>query len=55
MTSTYVHTRHDLVGGLLGDQDSLGGGDAAGAGQAVRQGNRGLLQLLNATPRDLLE
>ena len=44
----------DLVCGLLLDEDSLGGGDAAGAGEAVRQRDGGLLQLPGAAPRHLL-
>ena len=44
----------DLVCGLLLDEDSLGGGDAARAGEAVRQRDGGLLQLPGAAPRHLL-
>ena len=44
----------DLVCGLLLDEDCLGGGDAAGAGEAVRQRDGGLLQLPGAAPRHLL-
>ena len=44
----------NLVCGLLLDEDGLGGGDAAGAGEAVRQRDGGLLQLPGAAPRHLL-
>ena len=55
MTHRNTYADNDLVSGLLLYQDGLSRGDAARAGQAVRQGDRGLLQLLDAAALSLLE